>query len=441
MTAPIDILPPELLSHIFITATQSWLFALSWGDESYGGIHYPTVFSSVSTRWRRIAIGTPSLWSYIYLSRARYTLKNPQHVNLYLERSGDLPLSVCIGRYVKEYTLKTVDEKLASLLHSLTMRLECVAIASYDHSYAGEILTNLIAGGAAGRVRKLALYAHSRGPVVVPGPQLSQENLDRFLQPLRSLYLETVFFDWSTIACRNLVDLQIMQTPVNERPILPQLIRFLNANPAIRRLRLPGFDPDSYDDSEFQRITLLELRRLELDLAPHVMQAFLKSLNPVPQELDLELCSYTVPYLEDFDDLLSQLFQKNRIVFLHAAGHNWFPFWRALIHLPHLETIRIHESCLINRSLDGTNDHRAFLPKLKNVELVGTRIYEEECLGALISLPSVKRILLCYGDSRDQENTLKDVTQVREWLDRLGVTSSVGDASRAQWFSYSSPFM
>ncbi|KAF8606188.1 hypothetical protein BDV93DRAFT_521037 [Ceratobasidium sp. AG-I] len=442
MPVLINILPPELLSHIFVATFQSWQFARSVGDESYGQIHYPTVFSSVSAQWRRIAIGTPSLWSYIYLNYTRYAFESPEYVDLYLERSGSLPLSVCIGRYAEEYNLEFINEKLAALLQSLAMRLEYLAIACYKISHATNILSAVAAGGAVGRVRKLALYARPGGSAIVLGSLPSQESLRQLFQPLRTLYLEAVSFDWNTIACRNLVDLQILDISISSRPTLPQFVRFLNANPALRRLRLSDFDLRSYRESESQRITLLELRKVELDLNPYVMLAFLKLLDPVPQKLDLELCSCSVPHLEDqIADLLCQVFQQNQIVFLHITGERWFPFFRVLPHVPHLKTIKIQESCLIDCSLDETNDQRVLLSKLKNVELVGTHIYEAECLGVLLCLPSVERILLSYGDFGDQKNALKDIVQVREWLNRLGVTADIVDSSQSQWGFHPSPFM
>ncbi|KAF8600323.1 hypothetical protein BDV93DRAFT_525475, partial [Ceratobasidium sp. AG-I] len=65
--AQINTLPPEILSSIFVTVVDASIYACSTGDDSYGTSEYPTLISSVCTYWRRVALGTPYLWSHIDL--------------------------------------------------------------------------------------------------------------------------------------------------------------------------------------------------------------------------------------------------------------------------------------------------------------------------------------------------------------------------------------
>ncbi|KAL1657858.1 hypothetical protein GGF50DRAFT_38425, partial [Schizophyllum commune] len=61
LLSPIQCLPPELLSRIFLLAVPD-----IWYRAPSGGMTLP--FASVCSRWRAVALSMPQLWSSITIS-------------------------------------------------------------------------------------------------------------------------------------------------------------------------------------------------------------------------------------------------------------------------------------------------------------------------------------------------------------------------------------
>ncbi|KAL1673497.1 hypothetical protein EV122DRAFT_222499, partial [Schizophyllum commune] len=61
LPSPVQCLPPELLSYIFVLAVPDL-----WFKAPSGGMALP--FASVCSEWRALALSTPQLWSYIAIS-------------------------------------------------------------------------------------------------------------------------------------------------------------------------------------------------------------------------------------------------------------------------------------------------------------------------------------------------------------------------------------
>lgn len=441
MSAPIDHLPPELLSHIFVTLYKSCLYARSVGDRSHGRTDYPTLFSSVSNRWRQVAINTPPLWTCIHLGEEERILENLSHVNLYLQRSRDSPLSVQLGRRALPCHLSIVNEYLAHLLHSLAIRLDALTIVYMYKTFAERVMSTLVSQGAAGQLKKLSLYSDLTGSRIVAGDSITQERLDQLLQPLRTLYLESVSLDWDIIACRNLVDLQIVYVLAGHAPSILQIAQFLNANPALRRLRFAKVELHTFEEFDLPRIILPELQTLELDVNHYFICSLLQSLTPVAQKLSLDLCSYYDPsYKDQMIDTLSRFFQQNRIASLRISRGGWLPFSNVLAHLQDLEILGLQDRCLYSYGLREA-DQKGLLPKLKTIELTRVETREVELgLSYILCLPSVKNIDLCQCNFEDDVHRMS-LSQVREWLSGLGVTAAINESPRLQFSFHPSPFV
>lgn len=442
MPAPVDILPSEILSDIFSTLVQSWLHAHFVGDESFGPINYPILLSSICIRWRQVAITTPSLWSYLDFDIERYPSINLRYLNFCYERSASAPLSVRFGRYDHECNLETIDDQIASLLRAYATRLESLAISYWRSKFVKEALATLFAQGAAGRVRKLALHATSGDRRMVADDLLSQDALHQLLEPLCSLYLEGVAFDWTLICCRDLVELQLVELAPNVAPSPSQLVEFLNANPAIRKLKITRFNPISLDHN-LPPIQLPELRYLELDLSPEVMHWFFARLTPGPHELDLELTSFVANIQTRVIDMLREFFQQARIISLRIYGSSWLPFSNVVAKLPHLEILGMSYPGDIIYDFTEMNSQSELLPNLHTIELTrcSTRNVESG-IKLIISLASVRRVLFSsFYLVNNVETTLMDEGQVRGWMSNMGVTASVIESPQL-WFShYPSPFV
>ncbi|TFY71036.1 hypothetical protein EVG20_g1977 [Dentipellis fragilis] len=93
-SCPIDDLPVELLSHIFLILKA--MHALTRHERANERIHstpYQITLSHVASRWRTIAINTPDLWTFIYVS---HTHKHLERVDAFLTRSASQSLDIVI---------------------------------------------------------------------------------------------------------------------------------------------------------------------------------------------------------------------------------------------------------------------------------------------------------------------------------------------------------
>ncbi|KAG8759425.1 hypothetical protein FRC11_001980 [Ceratobasidium sp. 423] len=84
---PVDKLPVEMLRHIFTLGEKMHRIPRAVGLPHVG---FQDSVVQVCRRWRDIAVATPELWTYIYISRP------PPHpyAKLYISRSGTLPLHI-----------------------------------------------------------------------------------------------------------------------------------------------------------------------------------------------------------------------------------------------------------------------------------------------------------------------------------------------------------
>ncbi|KAH8078075.1 hypothetical protein BXZ70DRAFT_690340 [Cristinia sonorae] len=87
---PISRLPPEILVEIFIhcqddRVCRSGSFRASWLSVTW-----------VCHHWRKLALGTPLLWSKVYISRS-HKFRDPEAFPTYLARSKQVPLEIDIN--------------------------------------------------------------------------------------------------------------------------------------------------------------------------------------------------------------------------------------------------------------------------------------------------------------------------------------------------------
>ncbi|KAK6977978.1 F-box domain-containing protein [Favolaschia claudopus] len=95
-TYPVLTLPPEIVSEVFLH------FLPPYPDPpSFTGLHSPICLTHVCTQWRKIALSTPRLWRAIALGDHSWPAPEggTALAELWLERSGDLPLSIHVADY------------------------------------------------------------------------------------------------------------------------------------------------------------------------------------------------------------------------------------------------------------------------------------------------------------------------------------------------------
>jgi hypothetical protein len=103
---PIEKLPVELLSYIFLLGTCTTEELAQDSDRTLPftteNIRAPLVFSSVNKHWRNIALNTPTLWTSLCVTaemiddQGDHCTFNPGHLDTYIPRSRKYPLDILI---------------------------------------------------------------------------------------------------------------------------------------------------------------------------------------------------------------------------------------------------------------------------------------------------------------------------------------------------------
>ncbi|KAJ7646539.1 hypothetical protein FB45DRAFT_1051211 [Roridomyces roridus] len=106
--SPIRHLPNELLAEIFTVVVRDAFNSIpSWGRLPH--FEHPWVLSRVCRRWATVALGTPSLWSWIPLDLDAIGIKpgGLAMTKLLHERSGNLPLSIHLSEAYRRSPIGT----------------------------------------------------------------------------------------------------------------------------------------------------------------------------------------------------------------------------------------------------------------------------------------------------------------------------------------------
>lgn len=119
---PISILPPELLSHIFLRAhRQEPCFLKDRHALSYYPSKSPESLSQVCSYWRSIALGTPALWTHIDLAPYSTSyLDFLGYAEIFAANTGHTPLNIHIS----------MGGPIACLYHKPQLLKLCASIAA-----------------------------------------------------------------------------------------------------------------------------------------------------------------------------------------------------------------------------------------------------------------------------------------------------------------------
>ncbi|TFK28097.1 hypothetical protein FA15DRAFT_86578 [Coprinopsis marcescibilis] len=90
ISTPIHVLPPELLSEIFIYALPAERFPSPSPSAA------PLSLTHVCRHWRQVGLATPTLWSALHLNY-RTAVEDVPPAHLWLSHSGDMPLSLSLS--------------------------------------------------------------------------------------------------------------------------------------------------------------------------------------------------------------------------------------------------------------------------------------------------------------------------------------------------------
>ncbi|KAJ7693891.1 hypothetical protein B0H17DRAFT_1199573 [Mycena rosella] len=113
---PVLTLPPEITSEIFVQCPPDRRML-----DVVNPTEAPLLLTHVCSAWRNIAVSTPALWSTLEISATRIAPYFSEIAKIWLQRSGQRPLSVRISGYVSQ--IERLDEFLKAFgQHSGRMR-------------------------------------------------------------------------------------------------------------------------------------------------------------------------------------------------------------------------------------------------------------------------------------------------------------------------------
>jgi F-box-like len=132
-TPPIESLPVELLSYIFLLGTHTTGDLLDADDTDRSlpfnteSIKAPLVISSVNKHWRNVALNTPTLWTSLCVTAEMIHAQedhdmslltsgvfNTGHLTTYIQRSRKYPLDILIDARDQDWDFSEPESVLCS---------------------------------------------------------------------------------------------------------------------------------------------------------------------------------------------------------------------------------------------------------------------------------------------------------------------------------------
>ncbi|KAF8600717.1 hypothetical protein BDV93DRAFT_510583 [Ceratobasidium sp. AG-I] len=234
--APINKLPPEILSHIFITSKNYCLDDIKKHEKSIELL--PDVFSGVCTYWRRVALDTPSLWTHIDISPHADTKQHTLSAEMLLQRSQKLPIDL----HVIESERLCPSPNNAATLKLASLHLDT---DSYSRKLIRRMLTSWVANISPDSAYALSIRRPKASVLFYINEEMktstrlgSEDHVEEVLSSLRVLHLHNACFNWNCAAYSGLVDLQIHSSTANLEISTLEVVSVLSSSPGLITLKL-----------------------------------------------------------------------------------------------------------------------------------------------------------------------------------------------------------
>jgi hypothetical protein len=255
VSTPINLLPPETLSKIFLACTLCWTAYDRRGgrdelDEFIPHSHLPWIeITRVCRYWRSVALACPELWGALIFSRREATMKM-----IHLSKGAAL--------IVKAGDIHQPNIDLYANVRMAIAELQRVSVLHLQ--FHTDILQRLVDGllAAAPKLQSLRL----RGTEGQMAPVTLPETIFNQCAPsLRLLELSHCKFVWQSLPLRGLTHLELRNPAIP--PSIVQILSFLQETPILNTIILDqALSTDSkHAETSSLRLFLPNLYRLSLD--------------------------------------------------------------------------------------------------------------------------------------------------------------------------------
>ncbi|KEP49612.1 F-box-like domain protein [Rhizoctonia solani 123E] len=355
--APINYLPPEILTRIFQMAR----------DIDPSSVDHLAV---VCSRWRLVALGSCSLWSHIDYRPDPVKWFYPEllaRARLHIFRSGGAPLDVCLAVESEIYNNKCRDEPVQSLcklvgprMSSLSLELDGLSwMLTTDRDGGNSVLSTLFSTCTPGILTKLVTKDEERFGFLATKDDhnfetstlnldLTAAHLNTIFASITVLHLTGLFPPWISHAYHGLVDLRLCAgcIPDDDEIAEAELVEILKASPGLRIIHFElGIIEWTRRDGQFSvpRVFLPELEVLQVSsgtgLSFSRVENFLRLLKPGQKPLHLSIRHHssaadTKPHTTE----TRAFFTRSNITKLHATRFpqmfellSWLPYLKVMV--------------------------------------------------------------------------------------------------------------
>ncbi|KAG8727515.1 hypothetical protein FRC11_013011 [Ceratobasidium sp. 423] len=452
---PINALPPEVLTRVF-GMLHSCCFKSRKSPEIIVPM-YPDTLAQVCSRWRRVAIGSCSLWSHIDLSPLsdkNLSQRLLSRGKVFASRSEKQLLDIHIGGTGGEGN----SDNLAKFCTTISFRARSLEVFSPDVS-AGhfKVIYNPIFNACfthcvPGTLDHLAIRGErSKYSSIWPSGAdgclecfttrtgAGRIRLDEILLGVQVLHLGINCIPPTSRAYQGLVELRLMGSEMRLTET-----RFLGILAASPKLRILYLDVDIWDASQSPpRVQLNELEVLFLSWVEDKSN-LLRLLCPGAQPLKLILegrnrlsmsRSTATEFIKLFERSIVTELYVHQVVGTPGCGEVLFNPFQLLELTPHLRTLALSgigieqpPRRLVNKpSVSSSVDS---LPRLETLHLVAAPIYWASCLN-LFRIHCIQRVTFwdCTVYAETTNSCIKDQELIRSILADICPTVQILDGS------------
>ncbi|KAH7332553.1 hypothetical protein B0J17DRAFT_771662 [Rhizoctonia solani] len=350
---------------------------------------YPDCIAQVCSRWRQIALSSPSLWSHIdYAPQQKLDCGMLARAKAYMKRASSL--SIILHIHIHEHMdVHYKKDNLEHFLMSVACRTKSLDYTTIrpGNAFTRLVLMTLLRGSATGpavftqlkHTTSFTGMAFMHDPHIMSADQdlrrydsaalnldLPESVIEESFSNLSILHLRGLYPSWSSAPYHGLVDLRLIGLSSSYRHPIPES-KFRNILKASPRLRILNFSLVVSKQSRDTRITPVYLEDLEkVNIATRHPRdgvwlmisepgAVLRLFAPGSKFLQLSISHYIYQPHESSVTDLKYFFRRSRITKFYGKGA-CPPLGELLSHAPNL---RVLELDVHNFKLSPANESRA----------------------------------------------------------------------------------